>query len=215
MGLTNIVCEEEEGWEYKTLYRLWRAKQGDSEEQPYFDQFIIVFIDDILIYSNSREEHSQNLKIALQTLPDQKLYAKFSKCEFWLERVVFLDHIISNHGVEVDPTKVEAVKEWSVPRKATEICGFLGLANYYRKFIKVFSSIAVPLTALTKKNVKFIWGADCQDIFDWLKQTLTTAPVLAMPSSQGDYVLYTNASTIGLAHFLCSMIKLLHTHLKN
>ncbi|XP_073121645.1 uncharacterized protein [Henckelia pumila] len=124
--------------------------------QPYLDQFFIVFIDDILIYSKNREEHSRHLKTVLEVLRERKLFAKFDKCEFWLERVAFLGHIISMSGVEVDPSKVQAVKEWFVPRNALEIHSFLGLAGYYRKFIKGFSSIVVPLTALTKKNAKFI-----------------------------------------------------------
>ncbi|XP_073137293.1 uncharacterized protein [Henckelia pumila] len=118
------------------------------------------------------------------------------------ERVPFLGHIISKSGVEVDPSKVQAVKEWSVPRNASEIRSFLGLAGYYRKFIKGFSSIAVPLTALTKKNAKFIWKPECQESFDVLKEALTTAPVLAMPSGEGDFVVYTDASKLVLGAVL-------------
>ncbi|XP_073153203.1 uncharacterized mitochondrial protein AtMg00860-like [Henckelia pumila] len=151
----------------------------------YLDQFVIVFIDDILIYSKNREDHSQHLRTVLGVLRERKWYAKFSKCEFWLYKVPFLGHIISKDGVEVDPCKVQAVKEWFVPRNASEIRSFLGLAGYYRKFIKGFSSIVVPLTALTKKNAKFFWRAECQESFDVLKKALTSAPVLAMPSGQG------------------------------
>ncbi|XP_073133890.1 uncharacterized protein [Henckelia pumila] len=138
----------------------------------------------------------------LGVLRERKLYAKFDKCEFWLERVPFLGHIISKDGVEVDPSKVQAVKEWSVPRSASEILSFLGLAGYYRKFIKGFSSIAVPLTALTKKIAKFIWKPECQESFDVLKEALTTAPVLAMSSREGDFVVYTDASKLGLGTVL-------------
>ncbi|XP_073119566.1 uncharacterized protein [Henckelia pumila] len=167
--------------------------------QPYLDQFVIIFIDNILIYSKDREEHSQHLKTILGVLRDRKLYAKFEKCKFWLERVPFLGHIISKSGVEVDPSKVQAVKEWSVPRNTSEIRSFLGLAGYYRKFIKGFSSIVVPLTALTKKNAKFIWKPECQESFDVLKKALTTAPVLAMPCGEGDFVVYTDASIVAQA----------------
>ncbi|XP_073137147.1 uncharacterized protein [Henckelia pumila] len=145
--------------------------------QPYLDQFVIVFIDDILIYSKDREEHSRHLRIVLEVLRDRRLFAKFDKYEFWLERVAFLGHIISKSGVEVDPSKVKTVKEWSVSRNASKIRSFLGLAGYYRKFIKGFSSIAVPLTSLTKKNAKFIWRPECQKSFDVLKEALMTAPV--------------------------------------
>ncbi|XP_073133909.1 uncharacterized protein [Henckelia pumila] len=118
------------------------------------------------------------------------------------ERVPFLGHIISKDGVEVDPSTVQAVKDCSVPRSALEIRSFLGLAGYYRKFIKDFSSIYVPLTALTKKNAKFIWKPECQESFDVLKEALTTAPVLAMPSGEGDFVVYTDASMLGLGTLL-------------
>ncbi|XP_073152871.1 uncharacterized protein [Henckelia pumila] len=150
--------------------------------QPYLDQFVIVFIDDILIYSKDREEHTQHLRTILGVLRERKLYAKFDKCEFWLERVPFLGHIISKDGVEVDPSKVQAVKEW--------------------KFIKGFSSIAVPLIVLTKKNSKFIWKPECQESFDVLKEALMIAPVLAMPSREGDFVVYTDASKLGLGAML-------------
>ncbi|XP_073024290.1 uncharacterized mitochondrial protein AtMg00860-like [Primulina eburnea] len=170
--------------------------------QPFLYQFVIVFIDDILIYSKSKEEHSHHLRTVLQTLQDRRLYAKFSKCDFWLDRVAFLGHIVSQNGLEVDPSKVEAVRDWPVPKSVTEIRSFLGLAGYYRKFIQGFSSIAVPMTALTKKNAKFVWGPECQESFDRLKQALTTAPVLAMPSGQGEFVVYTNASKLGLGAVL-------------
>ncbi|XP_073133871.1 uncharacterized mitochondrial protein AtMg00860-like [Henckelia pumila] len=162
--------------------------------QPYLDQFVIVFIDDILIYSKDRKDHSRNLKTVLEVLRERKLFVKFDKCEFWLERVAFLGHIISKSVVEVDPSKVQAVKKWSVPRNASEIRSFLGLAGYYGKFIKGFSSIVVPLTALTKKNAKFIWKPECHERFDVLKAALTMAPVLAMASGEGDFVVYTDAS---------------------
>ncbi|XP_073121931.1 uncharacterized protein [Henckelia pumila] len=162
--------------------------------QSFLDQFVIVFIEDILIYSKDREEHSQHLRTVLEVLRERKLFAKFDKCEFWLERVEFLGHVISERGVEVDPSKVQAVKEWSVPRNASEIRSFLGLAGYYRKFIKGFSSITVPLTALTKKNARYVWSSECQKSFDVLKEALTTTPVLDMPSGQGDFVVYTDAS---------------------
>ncbi|XP_073014595.1 uncharacterized mitochondrial protein AtMg00860-like [Primulina eburnea] len=142
------------------------------------------------------EEHSHHLKTVLQTLQDRRLYSKFSKCEFWLDRVAFLGHIVFQDGIEVGPSKVEAVRDWTVPKSMTEIRSFLGLTGYYRKFIQGFSSIVVPMTALTKKNAKFSWGPECQGSFDRLKQALTTAPVLAMPSEQGEFVVYTDASKL-------------------
>ncbi|KAI3492741.1 hypothetical protein L1887_42593 [Cichorium endivia] len=117
--------------------------------RPYLDKFVIVFIDDILIYSRSKEEHSQHLRQVLETLRAEKLYAKFSKCEFWIRKVDFLGHVVSKEGIHVDPTKIKAIENWEAPRTPTEIRQFLGLAGYYRRFIQKFSKIAKPLTALT------------------------------------------------------------------
>ncbi|KAA0063211.1 hypothetical protein E6C27_scaffold205G00190 [Cucumis melo var. makuwa] len=128
----------------------------------YLDQFVIVFIDDILVYTVDRESHEEHLRIVLQTVRDKQLYAKFSKCEFWLEQVVFLRHVVSAKEVSVDAQKVEAVVIWETPISATEVRSFLGLAGYYRRFIEDFSRLALPLTALTRKNVKFEWlGLGC------------------------------------------------------
>ena len=133
--------------------------------RPFLDQFVIVFIDDILIYSRSEDEHAKHLRFVLQTLRDHRLYAKFSKCEFWLEQVAFLGHVISKDGIQVDPKKIEAVADWPRPTTVTEIRSFLGLAGYYRRFVKDFSKIAVPLTRLTQKNVKFVWTDKCEEHF--------------------------------------------------
>ena len=138
---------------------------------PFLDQFVVVFIDDILIYSKTLEEHEKHLQIVLQILKEKKLYAKLSKCEFWLEEVKFLGHVISNKGVSVDLTKVEAVLQWEPQKTVTEIRSFLGLAGYYRRFIEGFSKIAMPLTQLTKrakllygqKNVKIVFKNSRKD----------------------------------------------------
>ena len=117
--------------------------------QPYLDQFVVVFVDDILIYSQSEWEHEYHLRIVLQLLRDHQLYAKFSKCEFWLTEVRFLGHVVSASGVSVDPEKVEAVMSWERPKSVFEIRSFLGLAGYYRRFIKDFSRITALITRLT------------------------------------------------------------------
>lgn len=117
--------------------------------RQYLDTFVIVFIDDILVYSRTEEEHANHLRIALQTLRDHELYAKFSKCEFWLKFVVFLGHVVSGDGIQVDAQKIEAVKNWPRATSPTEIRSFLGLSGYYRRFVEGFSSIASPLTRLT------------------------------------------------------------------
>ena len=116
--------------------------------QPYLDSFVVVFIDDILVYYKSKEEHYQHLKMVLQTLRDKQLFGKLNKCEFWLQEVVFLGHVISEEGIRVDPKKVEVVVSWQRPTTVTEIRSFLGLASYYRRFIPGFSSIALPVTKL-------------------------------------------------------------------
>ena len=125
--------------------------------QPYLDRFIIVFIDDILVYSGNSEEHSEHLRIVLQTLRERQLYAKLSKCQFWLDSVAFLGHVISAEGVSVEPQKIEAVVNWKPPKNVSEVISFLGLAGYYRKFVEGFSRIAAPLTKLTRKDVKYDW----------------------------------------------------------
>ena len=125
--------------------------------QPYPNQFVVVFVDDILIYSQSEWEHEYHLRIVLQLLRDHQLYAKFSKCEFWLTEVRFLGHVVSASGMSVDPEKVEAVMSWKRPKLVFEIRSFLGLARYYRRFIEDFSRLAAPMTRLTRKEVKFDW----------------------------------------------------------
>ena len=125
--------------------------------QPYLDQFVVVFVDDILIYSQSEWEHEYHLRIVLQLLRDHQLYAKFSKCRFWLTEVRFLGHVVSASGVSVDLKKVEVVMSWERPKSTFEIRSFLGLAGYYRRFIEDFSRIAAPMTRLTRKEVKFDW----------------------------------------------------------
>ena len=117
--------------------------------QPYLDQFVVVFVDDILIYSQSEEEHEDHLRVILQLLRDHQLYAKFSKCEFWLTEVRFLGHVVSTLGVSVNAKKVEAVMSWERPKSVFEIRSFLGLAGYYKRFIENFSQLAAPITRLT------------------------------------------------------------------
>ena len=133
--------------------------------QPYLDQFVLVFVDDILIYSQSEWEHEDHLRIVLQLLRDHQLYAKFKKCEFWLIQVRFLGHVVSASSVSVDPEKVEAVMSWERPKSVFEISSFLGLARYYRRFIEDFSRLAAPMTRLTWKEVKFNWDDRCEEAF--------------------------------------------------
>ncbi|GKA95618.1 putative nucleotidyltransferase, ribonuclease H [Tanacetum coccineum] len=166
--------------------------------RPYLDKFVIVFIDDILIYSKTQEEHVEHLRLVLELLKKEKLYAKFSKCEFWLREVQFLGHVINGNGIHVDPSKIEAVKNWKAPRTPTEVRSFLGLAGYYRRFIENFSKIAKSLTILTQKCKTFDWGEEQELAFQTLKDKLCNAPVLALPDGPEDFVVYCDASGIGL-----------------
>ncbi|XP_062075997.1 uncharacterized protein LOC133780140 [Humulus lupulus] len=129
--------------------------------KEYLDPFIIVFIDDILVYSKTEEEHEEHLHLTFQRLRKHQLYAKYKKCELWLYEVGFLGHIVTNGGVEVDPTKIVAVKEWSRPKNALKARSFMGLAGYYKRFVEGFSKIAAPMTELIRKNLKFTWLDKC------------------------------------------------------
>ena len=164
----------------------------------YVDQFVVVFIDDILVYSKDAQEHEQHLKIVLQMLREKKLYAKLSKCDFWLKEVSFLGHIVSSEGIRVDPTKIEAVVNWKPPQNVTEVRSFLGLAGYYRRFVRGFSVIASTLTKLLRKGINFEWTDKCQNSFEQLKWMLVEALVLTRPTSGKEYTLYSDASGIGL-----------------
>ncbi|PRQ45918.1 putative nucleotidyltransferase, Ribonuclease H [Rosa chinensis] len=165
---------------------------------PYLDRFVIVFIDDILVYSKDNSQHAKHLRIVLRTLREAQLYAKFNKCEFWLNSIGFLGHVVSAEGISVDPQKVVAVLNWERPTTVTEIRSFLGLAGYYRRFVQDFSKIATPLTRLTRKGVKFVWSEECEQSFQELKGRLTSAPVLVLPDDSGEYVVYSDASRQGL-----------------
>ncbi|GJW97824.1 reverse transcriptase domain-containing protein [Tanacetum coccineum] len=165
--------------------------------KPYLDKFVIVFIDDILIYSKSEEEHEVHLKTILDLPEKEKLYAKFSKCEFWIKEVQFIGHVVNRDGIHVDPSKVESVKNWKTPESSTEIRSFLGLAGYYRRFIENFSKIAKPLTLLTQKNKTYVWGDKQDEAFQILKEKLCNAPVLALPDGPDDFVVYCDASKQG------------------
>ncbi|WVZ97914.1 hypothetical protein U9M48_043416 [Paspalum notatum var. saurae] len=164
----------------------------------YLDKFVVVLIDDILIYSKTEEEHEEHLRLVLQKLREHKLYAKLSKCEFWLDQVPFLGHIVSKGGIMVDPSKISSVMDWKVPEVVKEVRGFLGLAGYYRRFIESFSKIAKPMTSLLEKGDPFIWSKERQATFDELKKRLTTAPVLTLPDLTKSFNVYCDASKEGL-----------------
>ncbi|GJY83960.1 putative reverse transcriptase domain-containing protein [Tanacetum coccineum] len=177
--------------------------------KPYLDKFVIVFIDDILIYSKNKKEHEEHLKQILELLKKEELYAKFSKCEFWIPKVQFLGHVIDSEGIHVDPAKIESIKDWTSPKSPTEIRQFLGLAGYYRRFIEGFSKIAKPMTKLTQKKVKFEWGDKQEAAFQLLKQKLCSAPILALPEGSEDFIAYCDASKKGLGAVLMQREKVI------
>ncbi|GKA97659.1 putative reverse transcriptase domain-containing protein [Tanacetum coccineum] len=177
--------------------------------KPYLDKFVIVFIDDILIYSKNKTEHEEHLKAILELLKKEKLYAKFSKCEFWIPKVQFLGHVIDSRGIHVDPAKIESIKDWASPKTPTEIRQFLGLAGYYRRFIEGFSKIAKSMTKLTQKGIKFDWGEKEENAFQLIKQKLCSAPILALPKGSKDFVVYCDASHKGLGGVLMQREKML------
>ncbi|GJW42170.1 putative reverse transcriptase domain-containing protein [Tanacetum coccineum] len=177
--------------------------------KPYLDKFVIVFIDDILIYSKDEKEHEEHLKAILELLKKEQLYAKFSKCEFWIPKVQFLGHVIDSRGIHVDPAKIESIKDWASPKTPTEIRQFLGLAGYYRRFIEGFSKIAKSMTKLTQKGIKFDWGEKEENAFQLIKQKLCSAPILALPKGSEDFVVYCDASHKGLGVVLMQREKVI------
>ncbi|GJZ59309.1 putative reverse transcriptase domain-containing protein [Tanacetum coccineum] len=166
--------------------------------KPYLDKFVIVFIDDILIYSKTKEEHEVHLKLVLELLRKEKLYAKFSKCEFWLQEVHFLGHMVNQSGIHVNPSKIEAVNNLKALITSSEVRSFLGLTGYYMHFIVNFSKIAKPLTSLTQKNQKYEWGEKEEEAFQTLKNNLCDAPILLLPDRVEDFIVYCDASNQGL-----------------
>nr|GEY50524.1 putative reverse transcriptase domain-containing protein [Tanacetum cinerariifolium] len=177
--------------------------------KTYLDKFVIVFIDDILIYSKDKEEHEEHLKTILELLKREQMYAKFSKCDFWLESIQFLGHVINSEGIHVDPAKIAAIKNWATPTTPTEVRQFLGLAGYYRRFIEGFSLIAKPLTKLTQKNKKFEWETEAEEAFQTLKQKLSCAPILALPEGSDDFVVYCDGSLRGFGAVLMQREKVI------
>ncbi|GJZ41344.1 putative reverse transcriptase domain-containing protein, partial [Tanacetum coccineum] len=177
--------------------------------KPYLDKFVIVFIDEILIYLKDEKEHKEHLKAILELLKKEQLYGKFSKCEFWIPKVQFLGHVIDSRGIHVDPAKIESIKDWATPKTPTEIRQFLGLAGYYRRFIEGFSKIAKSMTKLTQKGIKFDWGEKEENAFQLIKQKLCSAPILALPEGSEDFVVYCDASHKGLGAVLMQREKVI------
>jgi len=166
--------------------------------RPFLDKFVVVFIDDILIYSRTQEKHAEHLRLVLGVLREKQLYAKLSKCEFLMDEVQLLGHVISAQGIAVDPTKVDAVVKWESPKSAIEIKSFVGLAGYNWRFIEGFSKIVAPLTQLTRKDQPFTWMDKCEESFQELKRRLMSAPILVILDVGKPFEVYCDASHLGL-----------------
>jgi hypothetical protein len=164
----------------------------------YLDDYVVVFLDDILIYSKFKEEHDGHLSLVLEALQKNQFYAKLKKCAFCLSEVAFLGHVINQHGISVDPKNIATVVKWQRPSNVTEIHSFLGLAGYYRHFVQDFSIIAKPMTRLIEKGVTFEWCDECEISFQTLKNKLVNAPILTLSESGKRFMVYTDASHIGL-----------------
>jgi hypothetical protein len=162
--------------------------------REYLDKFVQVVIDDILIYSQMTEEHGKHLHLVLQCLRENKLYRKLSKCSFYESRIHYLGHVISSEGIAMDPTKVEAITECPAPTNVPEVCNFMGLAGYYRRFVEGFLKIANPIMELQKKNKKFVWTKKCTEAFQRLKGMLTTTLILKFPDMDKEFLVCTNSS---------------------
>jgi hypothetical protein len=170
----------------------------NSVFMDYLDKFVVVFIDDILIYFQNEQEHEEHLRKVLQRLRDCQLYAKLSKCEFLISEVLFLGHIINREGLDVDPKKVTTILDWKAPKDVRGIKSFIRMAGYYRCFIEGFSKITRPMTTLFGKKVEFKWTLACQESFEMLKQKLTTSPVLILLDVHKPFLVYCDASYTGL-----------------
>jgi len=170
--------------------------------RAFIGKFVVVYFDDILVYNTNLDEHIEHLRCVLNLLRCEKLYANFKKCTFCMEKVVFLDYVVSTKGIEVDEEKVKAIKEWPTPKGITKVRSFHGLASFYRCFVKDFSTIATPLTEIIKKNVEFHRGSDQANAFATIKERLCSTLVLALPNFNKTFEIECDALGIGIGAVL-------------
>ena len=161
-------------------------------------QTYLIYLDDIIIFSQTFEDHLENLTEVFKRIKNAGLKLKRSKCEFLKQKIKFLGHVVSEEGISTDPEKISAVADWPAPTRVTEIQSFLGFCFYYRKFTPRFSHIASPLSNLTRKDVKYKWTENCESAFNKLKDMLMTAPVMAYPTDKDEYILDTDASDLAI-----------------
>ena len=170
--------------------------------RPYLDKFCLVYLDDILIYSRDEKEHLEHIRLVLEKLREHRLYAKMSKCEFLRSTISYLGHNISSAGIGVEERKIWAVSSWERPKNLVNLQSFLGLCNYYRKFVRNFSTIATPLTNLTKSKIPFEWNHEQEKAFTQLKEALMNTPILRCADSSLPYEVQTDASETGIGAVL-------------
>ncbi|GJP50048.1 hypothetical protein CLOM_g9197, partial [Closterium sp. NIES-68] len=173
---------------------IWSCPEMNHILRPLLDECVVVYLDDILIYSRDMKQHVEHLRRVFEILRRERFYVKLSKSKFALEKVQFLGHMVSAQGVHVDPKKVEAVRTWKTPENVKELQQFLGFANYYNRFVPQYAKLAAPLTNLLKKNTPYKWETKHQEAVEQLKQALTSAPVLILPDPERDYVIEADAS---------------------
>ncbi|SPT17983.1 unnamed protein product [Triticum aestivum] len=173
---------------------------------PYTNEFVLVYLDDILVFSKNKKDHAKHLRLVLDKLREYQFYAKFSKCEFWLDEVLYLGHIISAKGNTVNPEKVSAIMNWEPPQNVKQLRSFLGLASYCRRFVENFSKIAKPLSNLLQKHVKYVWTPECDVAFNTLKEKLVTAPVLTPPDESKPFEVFCDASLQGKANVIADAL---------
>ena len=147
----------------------------------FISRFVVVYFDDILVYSKNLDEHINHLHCVLAVLRKEKLYANLKKCSFCMDKIVFLSYVVSAKGIEVNEEKVKTIKEWSTPKSITEVRNFHGLSSFYRRFVKNFSTLAAPLTEIVKISVGFKWGSEQNRAFIEIKERLCGAPLLVLP----------------------------------
>ena len=222
-GYNQIRIREGDEWKtaFKTKYGLyeWLVMLFGLKNAPstfmrlknhvlreFIGKLVVVYFDDILIYSTSLELHVEHLQSVLVVLRKEKLYANLEKCIFYSDHVVFLGFVVSAKGVQVDAEKVKAIQEWPTPKTVSKVRGFHGLASFYRRFVKDFSTLAAPLNEIVKKNVGFKWGEKQEEPFASLKHKLTNAPILAMPNFAKSFEIECDASNVGIGAVLLKFI---------
>ena len=218
-GYHQIRMKEGDEWKtaFKTKYGLyeWLVMPFGLTNAPstfmrlmnhvlraFLGKFVVVYFDDILVYSKNLEEHTKHLQLVLEVLRKEKLFANIKKCSFCTEKVMFLGYVVGANGIEVDEEKVKAIKEWPKPKTIPEVRSFHGLASFYRRFVKDFSTIAAPLTEIIKKTIGFKWDVEQEQAFQAIKDKLCSAPLLALPNFSKTFEIECDASGIGIGAVL-------------